>query len=416
MGTRGKRPYSGRLIFDHFPKTAGQAINRWLAETLGDGTVSPNLVGNHRDLISHAGNFPVLSGHVTFVDGEGLDPRYQYATIVREPIDRALSWLYFVKENHTREQLPQLYAECEAFIESEGDACGPLLRESLFNSMTAHFASILGKNGSADDDLVEVAFQAVQQFDCVGVYDRLNDFTAALASLIRIPAPPALQSVNVTAARPAADQISPRLKANLLAMTDLDRKLYDRISGLVDERLANNPPSPPKTSSWVPYRTPERPSRRSEFFVLHSATIQPGTHVRRGGVMRLAIDFELFRAVDRLVAGLHILDDRERWAFGINSQLLNERFENLPSGRHRLVHTLTADLPAGNYTVGFSFSDLSGGTEESLFWQDRSLPFEVYWPSGSIGVGYSCCYAEMSLERLGNTSGEDRIRTEHAAA
>ncbi len=37
--------YSGRLIFHHLEKTAGQAVNDWMGRTLGVGTVTPNLIG-----------------------------------------------------------------------------------------------------------------------------------------------------------------------------------------------------------------------------------------------------------------------------------------------------------------------------------------------------------------------------------
>lgn len=60
--------YSGRLIFDHFPKAAGQAINAWLKSVLGGGTVSPNLIGRHKELLRASGEYPIVSGHVIFSD------------------------------------------------------------------------------------------------------------------------------------------------------------------------------------------------------------------------------------------------------------------------------------------------------------------------------------------------------------
>ena len=65
------RPYSGRLIFDHFPKTAGQAVNAWLTEELGSGIVSQNLIGNHREMIDRAGHYSIISAHVHFGEGGG---------------------------------------------------------------------------------------------------------------------------------------------------------------------------------------------------------------------------------------------------------------------------------------------------------------------------------------------------------
>ncbi|WP_441459338.1 hypothetical protein [Burkholderia thailandensis] len=103
-----RRVFGGRVIFDHLPKTAGQAVNAWLGNALGAGCVTPNLIGRHRDLIRrYGGEYSVISAHIDF-RGSSLDPRYQYLTCFREPIDRAISWLFFLMNNHDAEQLPGL--------------------------------------------------------------------------------------------------------------------------------------------------------------------------------------------------------------------------------------------------------------------------------------------------------------------
>ena len=83
-----KRVFPGRIIFDHLPKTAGMSINNWLFESLGE-VVIPNLIGQHSDLIrDYGGLYSVISGHIHFAAKEGLDPRYQYITCVRDPVER----------------------------------------------------------------------------------------------------------------------------------------------------------------------------------------------------------------------------------------------------------------------------------------------------------------------------------------
>ena len=113
--------FAGRVIFDHLPKTAGQAINSWLTKELGSGCVTPNLIGDHQNLIKrYGGEYSVISAHIHFL-GDGLDPRYHYITNLREPLDRALSWLFFVYKNHEAEQLPGLWKLVERFVVSEGE-------------------------------------------------------------------------------------------------------------------------------------------------------------------------------------------------------------------------------------------------------------------------------------------------------
>lgn len=115
------RCFPGRVIFDHLPKTAGQAVNAWLRAALGSGCVSDNLIGAHRELITqYGGAYSVISAHVHF-DGSGFDPRYNYVTCFREPIDRALSWIFFVLNNHSDQDIVVLRRATQAFVDSEGE-------------------------------------------------------------------------------------------------------------------------------------------------------------------------------------------------------------------------------------------------------------------------------------------------------
>lgn len=391
--------YSGRLIFDHFPKTAGQAINAWLVQELGRGTVSPPMIAWHKELLKLNGTFPVINAHIHYKDGEGLDPRFQYATLLREPVDRAVSWLHFVVNNHAPSQLPEIYEYVRRFLDSEGEDLHADLVIHLRNTAVFHFASIGGWRRVSDNERVERAFEAIGQYDCVGVYERLGEFVNSLAALIGIPAPASLRSVNVTAARPAIDKVSPKLRDSILALTELDRALYGRVSQLAAERYGANPPAPPKISAWQPYELSVPAPKCTDQLTLHSARALTGASVAAGAVLRFDLDFELHQPVEKLQVGLHVYDDQKRCAFGVNNLLLDQTFERLPAGRHRLVHSLTADFPTGDYTIGFAFADISGDLERNLFWEDETLRFQVARSPGSAGVGYAQAYAQMFLDR-----------------
>lgn len=400
MGKRGDY-YSGRLIFDHFPKTAGQAINAWLVRELGRGTVSPPMIAWHKEFLRLNGSFPVISGHIHYEDGEGLDPRFQYATLLREPLDRVVSWLHFVVNNHAPWQVPEIYEPVRRFIDSEGEELHPDLIIHLRNTAVFHFASIRGWRRVSDAERVERAVEAIASYDCIGVYERLGEFVTSLAALIGIPAPEILENVNVTASRPAIDKVSSKLRGNILALTELDRALYQRVSELAARRHEVNSPCPPKISSWVPYEAPAGSANCTELLTLHSVRSLRGNSVAAGSPMRFDLDFELHKAVDKLHVAFDVFDEQKRCAFGVDNVLLNQTFERIPAGRHRLVHSLTADFPTGRYSIGFSFADVSGEAKRSLFSQEETLRFQVSPPLGSIGVGYAPAHAKMFLDSSG---------------
>lgn len=198
------------------------------------------------------GEYPIVSAHVLFGERDALDPRYQYATLVREPVDRAISWLHFVR-NMPRERVPELHDACLTYLDSEGDILLPPLESHLPNLAVAHYAPILGTFGLNDEQRVESAFRAIRSYDCVGIYERLKDFVADHAVLIGIPAPESLAQINVTGERPKVDAISAKLRDNISRVTQLDQKLYHLVAELVERRLAVHPPHPPTNSRWARY-------------------------------------------------------------------------------------------------------------------------------------------------------------------
>jgi hypothetical protein len=140
-----------RVIFDHLQKTGGMAINQWLTTALGDGCVSPNIGAiDHRSLIAKfGGTYSVLTAHVNF-GRQGMDPRYQYVTLLREPIDRVVSWLYFIVNNNTSERFGEFWHVAKRFIESGGDDGDDLLHGNFY---VKHFASIDGVNPIYSQDV-----------------------------------------------------------------------------------------------------------------------------------------------------------------------------------------------------------------------------------------------------------------------
>src|SRR6266404_4061207 len=119
------KSFPGRVIIDHRPKTGGQALAAWLNAKLGSGCVSPNLVGSSYELIkTYGGLYSIISGHVNFIGRGVLDPRYQYITCIRHPVDRALSWLYFVLNDAKIDRYSSHVREAaEIFYRSDGEEC-----------------------------------------------------------------------------------------------------------------------------------------------------------------------------------------------------------------------------------------------------------------------------------------------------
>lgn len=395
------RAFPGRVIFDHLPKTAGQAINAWLVEALGAGCVTPNLNGNHRYLIRQFGGLnSVICGHVQFQAGEGLDPRYQYMTILREPVDRVVSWLYFVVNNHDDSQLPELRESAKYFLENDGRDIPEALVGSIVNVCAEHFCRINGNGLEADDEKIANALAAIKEYDIVGTYEEMPRFLAGVASLIGLPPPQEIARVNVTARRPKIDQVSPILRERIVALNQLDLRLYAEVVAWTESIVTRKSTQalPFASSKWMKYEPAIERIVTTPNACILSAVLREGFDIRHGQLLTFDVDFFLAKDVHVLETGIHLFDSEMRWAFGINSTMLGQSRQSLPSGAYRVSYHLIADLPAGQYTAGFAFAEgLPDGHQRELAWRDVMCAFQVHHHGSKNFAGYANLPAEISL-------------------
>jgi hypothetical protein len=382
-------------MFDHLPKTAGQAVNSWLSSTLGNGCVTDNLIGKHRELISsYGGTFSVISGHILFDPEEGLDPRYQYVTLVREPVDRVISWLYFVTKNHTQDQLGSLFISCLEFLDSEGSMLSEELIPAISNLYVNHFSNIISTSEAEEEVRLNNALSALKMYDVIGTYEDISRFTNDLGAFIGVPAPEKLEQVNATAWRPATAEVSPNLRDRIAKLNHLDLQFYSEVKKLLAAVPARMAPTSQLWSS-LPQRSPR--IKNCEALMVNEISMRSPANVQDGDVITFVLDIQLNRHVDKFEAGIHIFDDQGRWAFGVNNDMLDINYTNVMPGRYRVLHHLVARLPTGSFTAGFSFSDISGKRRSELFWHDAACSFAVTSSQQHPGVGYSICPARQSL-------------------
>jgi hypothetical protein len=93
-------------VFVHIPKVGGTSLRHFVMAVVGERSVSPPfVVAEAPSAAERFKTFAVLFGHISRRDVAEHCPDRVPMTLLRDPVDRILSWYRFLKQNH-RPTLP----------------------------------------------------------------------------------------------------------------------------------------------------------------------------------------------------------------------------------------------------------------------------------------------------------------------
>lgn len=208
-------------------------MNAAFVKSFGRNNFISNLNGGHEYLIRNfGGKYSILSGHIHFY-GEGLDPRYVYTTILREPVERAISWISFILNNHSDGEIDEVKAAALNFVNSDGEIFDEGILFELKNYMTRHFSSIT--DGITDGN-IETALKNLSNYNLIGFFDKLEKFTHEFQLLAQ-----STVSHNTQKQNESIKKINPtrKLIEKITELNKLDLQLYEVAKKLYFPLLKN---------------------------------------------------------------------------------------------------------------------------------------------------------------------------------
>lgn len=213
-----------RIVHIHIGKTSGTSFAKSLNGAFGPDTCSPPFVQTRMNAAEAEGHgrYPIVHGHISREDQRRWFSDRNVVTILREPIDRCLSFLHYVRSlDPASSQVAHDAAHMNigSLIETHG------ARQNLDNTMVRQLGGhILDLEGDLER-LLEAAKETLREAIWVGFHDRIGADLQRLGACLGADIQPARE--NVTPNRCAVSEEDTALIAQLAARNEYDRALFD---------------------------------------------------------------------------------------------------------------------------------------------------------------------------------------------
>jgi hypothetical protein len=386
-----------RIYFHHIKKTAGNSLRKFLIDHVGERNVSPMLRGGkYRDALLEYGRYAVISGHLAPLPGDRLPADRTTITLLRDPIDRALSQFvaFLLRNVHGLNLTPVVdqAREFSAWLEA--------MRPEELDMLNGHVQALwpFGWTAQSIPDpshMVGAACDALDAFDVVGLQHSLHDALTAVARRVGWPPPTEVPRENVTTERLAAEQLPPSTLARLRRALEADYELYAHAlrraaTPARTTSLGNRDASPPRGH---PHDTFDAgPTQETHAPTAHDArsgsgeivvtgidvrgTVSDAQGLRTGEWVTIDVRFHASIGENDLTAGMAIRDHDGVLVFGTNTRLLGDVLAVTP-GDYAVTFRIFNVLGPGRYAVTVTLHRGPSHLEKCYDWFENAASFEV---------------------------------------
>ena len=226
------------VIFVHIPKTAGMAFWKVIQRSFPASQIYDLKKKNLKRIIPELGELSsrkppgvsVITGHQPYGLHTALAAPFTYATMLRDPVERLLSFYYYVREQPKHPLHEPVTSGALTLLD---------VARIEANRQTRMLAG-RRRDETGEDDLALAKLHLETHFTLAGFVERFEESIALMQWLLGWPFRPYTPE-NVTGRRGRADSLTPGELRAIRACNEMDFELCEFAARRFDRLLAEQP-------------------------------------------------------------------------------------------------------------------------------------------------------------------------------
>jgi hypothetical protein len=229
------------LIFVHIPKTAGSTLEQILIRQYRAAEIYPFIeVEDYRRVtrmpLAEKTRYKLFQGHMPYGLHHYLEQPAVYVTLLRNPIQVALSSYFYFELGYRRDVLQQ---DVTGVVPTVADMQQSKMRMMFDNLQTRHLSGLTGVGfGECSDAMLDAAKAHLEREFAVGLVERFDESIVSLAKIFRWRAPYYIKT-NVSRTRLPRERIASEVIEWLRVQNRFDWQLYQFAEKLFNAQLQN---------------------------------------------------------------------------------------------------------------------------------------------------------------------------------